>query len=69
MKVSVIIPVRNEASRIVDAVDKAWAAGADEVIVCDALLCFGYVVSEASTQHCHSTAERKRFPCMEGIGG
>ena len=35
MKVSVIIPVRNEASRVVDAVDKAWAAGADEVIVCD----------------------------------
>ena len=35
MKVSVIIPVRNEASRVVDAVEKAWAAGADEVIVCD----------------------------------
>ena len=35
MKVSVIIPVRNEANRIANAIDRAWAAGADEVIVCD----------------------------------
>ena len=35
MKVSVIIPVRNEADGIVESVDRAWDAGADEVIVCD----------------------------------
>ena len=35
MQVSVVIPVLNEASRIATAVERAWAAGADEVIVCD----------------------------------
>ena len=35
MKVSVIIPALNEAPRIVAAVQSAWAAGADEVIVAD----------------------------------
>ena len=35
MKVSAIIPVLNEAQRVVGAVEKAWEAGADEVILCD----------------------------------
>ena len=35
MQVSVVIPALNEASRIAKAVERAWAAGADEVIVCD----------------------------------
>ena len=35
MKISVIIPVLNEQHRVTSAVDRAWAAGADEVIVVD----------------------------------
>lgn len=35
MKVSVVIPTLNEASRIASAIDRAWSAGAGEVIVCD----------------------------------
>lgn len=35
MKISVIIPVVNEQARIRQAIDRAWAAGADEVIVVD----------------------------------
>ena len=35
MDLSVIIPAWNEAAKIVEAVDSAWEAGADEVIVVD----------------------------------
>jgi rSAM/selenodomain-associated transferase 2 len=35
VNVSVIIPVLNEAERIESAIDRAWQAGADEVIVVD----------------------------------
>jgi rSAM/selenodomain-associated transferase 2 len=35
MRVSVVIPVINEAPRISQAIDRAWQAGADEVIVVD----------------------------------
>ena len=35
MKVSVVIPVINEASAIARSIDLAWKAGADEVIVAD----------------------------------
>lgn len=35
MNVSVIIPTLNEAERIATAVERAWEAGADEVIVVD----------------------------------
>ena len=35
MRVSVIIPVRNESVRIAQAIHRARAAGADQVIVCD----------------------------------
>lgn len=35
MRISAIIPVVNEESRIENAIEKAWLAGADEVIVVD----------------------------------
>lgn len=35
MKISVVIPVINEQPRILTAIEKAWQAGADEVIVVD----------------------------------
>jgi len=35
LKISAIIPALNEAPRIAGAVDRAWQAGADEVIVVD----------------------------------
>ncbi|MFP6669440.1 MAG: TIGR04283 family arsenosugar biosynthesis glycosyltransferase [Pirellulales bacterium] len=35
MKVSVIIPTLNEGSRVASAIDRAWLAGANEVIVSD----------------------------------
>lgn len=35
MKISIIIPVLNEASNIESAIEKAWLAGADQVIVAD----------------------------------
>jgi rSAM/selenodomain-associated transferase 2 len=35
MRVSAIIPIVNEARRVQQAVDRAWVAGADEVIVVD----------------------------------
>ena len=35
IRVSIIIPVLNEAELIVTAIDKAWNCGADEVIVAD----------------------------------
>ena len=35
MKYSVIIPVLNEEATIAEAIERAWSAGAGEVIVCD----------------------------------
>ncbi len=35
MKISIIIPVINEVALIAAAIEKAWAAGADEVIIVD----------------------------------
>ncbi len=35
MNVSVIIPALDEAARIRESIDRAWVAGADEVIVGD----------------------------------
>lgn len=35
MRISIIIPVLNEAERIVESVERAWAAGASEVLVVD----------------------------------
>ena len=35
MRVSLIIPVRNEAQRVAQAIERARIAGADQIIVCD----------------------------------
>ena len=35
MKISAIIPVLDEADFVAEAIQKAWQAGADEVILCD----------------------------------
>ena len=35
VKVSILIPVLNEAAHVADAVQRAWESGADEVIVAD----------------------------------
>ena len=35
MKISIVIPAINESGLIVDSIDRAWAAGCDEVVVAD----------------------------------
>ena len=35
MKISIVIPVVNELDVIAQSVERAWSAGADEVIVVD----------------------------------
>ena len=35
MKISIVIPVINEAASIVEAIERAWDAGGDEVVVVD----------------------------------
>lgn len=55
VKISIIIPVLNESGRVVQAVDRAWASGADQVIVVDG----GSTDStcdELATTNCQSVA-------------
>lgn len=57
MNVSVIIPVLNESTSVASAVERAWLAGADDVVVCDGGSCDD-TVAIASRQRCELIESR-----------